>query len=104
MFFGSFGSTLKRTGMRRASFAFSSCSVKQYHSVLLKYSEATFGAMLGTALPTMLRPEVLFASNQASFTAPGCTFTLVASGAKFQGSLEFTLATNCTVTQRDSST
>ena len=50
MSFGSRGSTMKRTGMRLDSPAFSNCSVKQKHSVLLKYNEAEFGATLGTAL------------------------------------------------------
>ena len=46
MSLGSFGSTMKRTGMRRDSPDLSTCSVKQKHSVLLKYSDAVFGAML----------------------------------------------------------
>ena len=46
----------ERTGMRRDSPALSTCSVKQKHSVLLKYDEAVLGAMLGTALPTIASP------------------------------------------------
>jgi hypothetical protein len=95
---------MKRTGMRLVSPALSICSVKQKHSVLLKYSEAEFGATLGTALPTMSRAEMLVASNQASLSWPGCTCMLTFSALNAQGSVDFVLATNCTVTRRDSST
>jgi hypothetical protein len=46
----------------------------------------------------------LVASNQASATCPGCTRSEAALGAKRQSSAEFTVPSNCTVTQRDSST
>ena len=100
---GSFGSTTKRTGMRRDSPALSTCSVKQKHSVLLKYSEAVFGATLGTALPTIACGASLVASNQASLSAPGCTRIEIFSGVNCHFSALLTWATNCTVTQRDSS-
>src|ERR1700746_1423376 len=103
MWAGSFGSTTKRTGMRRDSPGCSVCSVKQKHSVLLKNGDALFGAMLGAALPTIACGASLVASNQAAFRAPGCTRIDTASGANRHCSLLLTLATNCTVTQRDSS-
>src|SRR5690606_9566275 len=101
---GNCGSTTKRTGMRRVSPASSVCSVKQKHSVLLKYSEASLGATLGTALPTMAPSDWLVASNQTSVNAPGCTSTRRLSALKPQGSLLLTLVTNSTTTVRDSST
>src|SRR6188508_2757797 len=60
--------------------------------------------MLGTAWPTSVAPLRLAASNQASATWPGCTRSDGALGAKVQSSAEFTEPSNCTVTQRDSST
>src|SRR5450755_2256487 len=94
---------MKRTGMRRDSPDLSTCSVKQKHSVLLKYSDAVFGAMLGTALPTIAAGARLVASNQASLRAPGCTLMLLSSGANCHFNALLTLPTNCTVTQRVSS-
>src|SRR4051812_46454761 len=89
--------------MRRDSPASSTCSVKQKHSVLTKYEDARLGATLGTALPTIAFGALLVASNHASVSWPGCTLTVTASGAKFHASALFTVPTNCTVTQRDSS-
>src|SRR5687767_6094213 len=59
---GSAGSTMKRTGIARCSPACSSCSVKQKHSVLLKYVDATDGATDGAALPTIAWSDVLVAT------------------------------------------
>src|SRR5688572_24719102 len=56
---GRFGSTMKRTGMSRTSPALRVWAVKQKHSVLLKNPDARAGATEGTALPTMVRSEVL---------------------------------------------
>ena len=81
------------TGMRRDSPACNVCSVKQKHSVLLKYSDAVFGAMLGTALPTIAFGATFVASNQASLSSPGCTRTLPSSGANCHFSALFTVAT-----------
>src|SRR5689334_2199645 len=100
---GSCGSMMNFTGMRRDSPGCKVCSVKQKHSVLLKYSEAVFGAMLGTALPTIAFCATLVASNQASLSVPGCTRTLTTSGANCQANALLTVATNCTVTSRDGS-
>src|SRR5215472_16266209 len=90
--------------MRRDSPGSSTCSVKQKHSVLMKYDEASVGATLGTALPTIACGALFLASNQASVIAPGCTFTVTVSGAKFHASALLTVPTNCTVTQREVST
>ena len=51
----SFGSTKKMTGIFTLSPGFSVCSVKQKHSILLKYFPAISGVTLKTAWPVVER-------------------------------------------------
>ena len=55
------GSTKKLTGISTDSPGFKVCSVKQKHSILLKYAPAASGATLNVAVPVTGLSEVLVA-------------------------------------------
>ncbi len=100
---GSFGSTMKRTGMRRASPDRERLLGEAEAFGLVEIQRCRLGAMLGTALPTIALGIMLRASNQASVSTPGCTFIITFSGANCHFSALLTLPTNCTSTRRLSS-
>src|SRR4029079_279320 len=85
--FGSAGSTMKTTGIRRVSPAASVCFRKQKQSSLRKYWPASRGQSLWIAWPVTGWSVVLTTSNSACVTAPGWMSVAPSTARNFHGRL-----------------